>query len=276
MFQSISKRLHVTPSTAIALIALVFAATGGAFAATGGGISGPSHARLTATAAKSKVKGKPGPRGPAGPKGATGVAGLAGPAGATGPVGPMGPAGAGGAKGETGPAGPAGSPGAKGEPGEKGASGEKGETGEPGPEGKAGFVKTLPHGETETGTFSAFFSNVTEGFAVSPISFPIPLPVALEAAATHHVTLAEQEKHTGPSQCTGTVAKPTAEKGNLCVYEGEPAQSPETKVLSVFSIARATAQSQEGAGTAGAVLFVSYEGPAKPAYLAGTWAVSAP
>jgi hypothetical protein len=261
MLKAIRKR--ITPSAAIATLALVLAMTGGAYAAKKYLITSTKQISPSVLGA---LKGKPGP---AGAPGAGGV-------GSAGPAGPQGPAGGGGAKGETGPSGSPGPQGAKGEPGERGEPGEKGEAGEPGPEGKAGFVKTLPHGETETGTFAAFFSNVTEGFAPSPISFPIPLPIALEAGATHHVTLAEQEKHTGPPQCTGSVAKPTAEKGNLCVYEGESLESEATKHLLIIGVARPAAQSEEGAGTAGAVLLVSYEGPAEPAYLAGSWAVSAP
>ena len=82
MFRAL--RNHLTPSTAIAFVALVFAITGGAFAATGsvnnsGG--GGSHGTLTASVAKKKAKPKPkgGARGPAGPKGAPGATGPAGP-----------------------------------------------------------------------------------------------------------------------------------------------------------------------------------------------------
>ena len=54
MFQALRK--HLNPATVMAFAALVFALTGGAFAATGG--SSPSHATLTASAAKSKAKPK--------------------------------------------------------------------------------------------------------------------------------------------------------------------------------------------------------------------------
>jgi hypothetical protein len=261
MLKAIRKR--ITPSAAIATLALVLAMTGGAYAAKKYLITSTKQISPSVLGA---LKGKPGP---AGAPGAGGV-------GSAGPAGPQGPAGGGGAKGETGPSGSPGPQGAKGEPGERGEPGEKGEAGEPGPEGKAGFVKTLPHGETETGTFATSFSKVTEAFTPVAISFPIPLPIALEGGATHHVTLEEQEKHTGPPQCTGSVAKPTAEKGNLCVYEGKPVEPVGTTQLIIAQITRATAQSEEGTGTAGAVLDVSYEGPAETAYLAGTWAVSAP
>ena len=104
MFQRVRK--HINPATILALVTLVFAITGGAFAAT----RGSSHATLIATTAKAKAKAKTkaGPRGPAGKNGA------AGPAGPTGPTGPTGPAGLGG----TGPQGPAGSAGPAGPAGE--------------------------------------------------------------------------------------------------------------------------------------------------------------
>jgi hypothetical protein len=122
----------MNPATILALAALVFAITGGAYAASGGGNSGGAHAtsgggnpggahataglrvasRATATLAKAKKKpspaGKPGPRGPAGPAG---------------PAGSVGPAGATGAKGDTGPQGPQGE---KGDKGENGTSGNNG------------------------------------------------------------------------------------------------------------------------------------------------------
>jgi hypothetical protein len=148
-------------------VALVFAVTGGAFAATGGGNS-PSHATLTASAAKSKAKPKTkaGPRGPAGPAGKNGTNGTNGAPGATGPGGPAGPAGG---------TGPAGGAGANGESvtntalvGNKGGCKEGGAEfkvgsgtpthacdGEKGAAGKEGNLgKTLAKGATETGTWS--------------------------------------------------------------------------------------------------------------------------
>jgi hypothetical protein len=72
MFSALRK--HLTPGTFIALIALIFAMTGGAFAASssGGGSGAKATASVTrgtsvAAAAKSKAKPKAGPRGPAGP-----------------------------------------------------------------------------------------------------------------------------------------------------------------------------------------------------------------
>jgi Collagen triple helix repeat (20 copies) len=80
MFNAIRRSFSVP--TAIAVVALVFAMTGGAFAAKDS-FTGPARA------SKSK-KGNKGPRGPRGPKGARGPQGLQGPKGDTGPQGPKG------------------------------------------------------------------------------------------------------------------------------------------------------------------------------------------
>ena len=156
MFSRIRK--HLTPSTAIAFAALIFALTGGAYAATGGGAS---HATLTASAAKAKKKsapaGKPGPRGPAGPAGA---------AGAAGPAGPVGPAGPAGAKGETGAAG-TGTTGAEGKKGKEG----KGTPGAPGASvtateftgSKPGSKCTEGGSEFKIGTAATFACNGEAG-----------------------------------------------------------------------------------------------------------------
>jgi hypothetical protein len=263
-------RKHLTPSTAIALLALVFALTGGAFAATSHG-GGSSQA---AVAAKVKPKAKPGPRGPAGPKGATGATGATGAAGATGATGPAGTAGA---KGENGAAGTAGAAGPQGPQGPQGEKGEQGEPGEPAAGG--GYPKTLPAGDTETGTFDAYFALGSE-ITVTPISFPIPLPVALNLAETFYVTVAEQEAHTAPSQCPGDAEKPTAVKGNLCVYEGyhtagEPPAIAELAVKEFYKPVT-SGGSLIGAGTTGALMRIGYEGTEEPALLAGDWAVTAP
>jgi hypothetical protein len=89
MFSTIRRHLRLSPAGVVAVIALVFAMAGGAFAANNNG-----GGRATASA---KAK-----RGPKGPKGATGAAGAQGPAGPAGPAGGAGPKGATGAEGATG------------------------------------------------------------------------------------------------------------------------------------------------------------------------------
>jgi hypothetical protein len=288
-------KTHLTPSTFIALLALVFALTGGAFAATGGGSS--PHATLTASAAKAKPKAKTGPRGPAGKNGAPGAAG---------PAGPAGPAGAAGAKGETGAAG-AGTPGAAGTPGESvkietaggeckeggakfsnasgsgaacnGKEGPEGNVGKEGALGTAGV--TLPSGASETGTWSVYFNGVKEGNALSPISFAVPLAAALPSGHVFYVTT-EEQTNKSQAACQGTVEAPKATEGNLCVYQGgfEPIHTEEGE-LNVISVLPPHQDQNSGGifetGTAGAVVFVHYEeGSVAFAALQGSWAVTAP
>jgi len=315
MFDSSKIRKHLNPATAVALLALVFAATGGAFAATGGGSRGGSKggrasAQLTATTAKSKG-GKPGPRGPRGPAGRVGPIGKNGTNGATGPAGQAGPAGPAGSGGQ-GPAGPTGSAGESVKVTEEGecttfnnASGEgKACNGEQGLPGKPGAPwtpnNTLPKDATETGTWGVhvFPADVfieegnTEGEAVpvDPISFPIKLAAPLTdpsecgnpgkpECVVHYVTTEEQTNSSGPetTDCKGTSEAPAAAAGNLCIYQGDT--SPGSGTLSVHRI-NAPGPGGEvevhGAGTAGAVLRILYHGPAEPAEIQGSWAVTAP
>jgi hypothetical protein len=230
-------RIHLTPGTAIAFIALIFALTGGAFAATGGGGSGGRGSSPEATAAvthatiakkkKSTPTGKPGPRGPAGPPGPAGAKGENGAAGVTGPAGPAG----------------AGTSGEKGIQGEKGPEGKQGPQGNPGTNGTTGFTKTLPPKATETGAWSLSIAGVSSSAvpnlciptgegkpALTPtagdecpagyvkthesvnagpqlplatISFPIPLPAELEQSHTIFVSLEEVLEKTEPEPCPG-------------------------------------------------------------------------
>ena len=192
------RRIRFTPSTAIAVIALVFAATGGAFAATGGG-SGPNASGLTASAAKHKAKkpkAKPGPRGPAGPAGKQGAQGLAGPAG------PAGAQGAAGAKGETGAKGDTGAGGSEGPEGPEGEAGHQGAQGNTGPQGPQGVPgqpwtpnNVLPSGATETGTWGG--RPAQNENAVSNINFPIALANELDRAHAHLVPYEPEATGTG-------------------------------------------------------------------------------
>jgi hypothetical protein len=298
MFQRV--RRHINPSTAIAIVALVFAATGGAFAATGGGTSGGPHATLMATTAKAKAKTKTkaGPRGPAGPKGATGATGAAGATGL---------AGSAGAKGETGANGTPGSPGTPGDKGEPGNTGSPGSAGSPGnspvgheftgsrvgstctsggvefaiasgtttyacngaegPKGPEGSPwtdgGTLPAGKTETGTWSFSYHAAGAGEELhTPISFSIPLApeVVGEPKAVH--------AEFGPSaNCAGSLLVPSAKPDYLCVYT-----SAETNVKN------GEIQDLEAGGAAATFGAVIYEETvaAGEAEGFGSWAVTAP
>ena len=195
-------RQYFTPSTVIAMVALVFAMTGGAFAMSGGGApakptaaAGPNTA--VAGAAKAKPKAKAGPRGPAGKTGATGATGPAGAAGAKGETGAAGGAGPQGPAGATGPQGP------QGEPGTPGAKGEPGTT---------GFANTLPAGETLRGEWDASRG----GSALTPLKTALSFAFLLGNAPTAIYVKAGEEP--APAGCTGDAAEPGAEAGKLCVF----------------------------------------------------------
>jgi hypothetical protein len=232
----------------VAVIALVFAMFGGAYAASNTG------GKATASA-----KAKKGPRGPKGP---------AGPAGATGPAGPAGPQGP---KGDTGP---------QGEKGAQGDKGEKGAKGDPGSPWTAGGV--LPGKATETGTWAARAPQIVLGEgetypiqdAYPSLSFPVPLAAALDAAHVHYINAANEEvvdsstKH--PSTvCLGSTANPTAAAGHLCVYTGVEFQATSANdvILDPTSYA-------PGASKAGAFMKVTVSSQIGQA--TGTYAVTAP
>lgn len=91
-------RALMTPSMVVALMALVLASTGGAYAASrlisGRDIrNGSIPASKLTRAARQQMRGLEGPRGAKGPAGPAGPAGAQGPAGSQGPQGAQGPAG---------------------------------------------------------------------------------------------------------------------------------------------------------------------------------------
>ena len=234
----------------VAILALVMALVGGAYAA--------NH---TATASKAK----PGPRGKTGKTGKTGPAGPQGPAGPAGPAGP---------KGDTGPAGSNGAPGANGksvavseiEEGEAECEGRGGAMVTPeggtgvevctGEEGEPGAIhpgETLPKGASETGVWAV--GSLTTKSAKIPVSFPIPLPSEVAARVEGEATFAEN--------CPGSNENPKAKEGFFCVYIGEV--TPNTAIA-----ANAT-----GTNTVGFVVRLLTAEPSLEEGGAGTWAVTA-
>jgi hypothetical protein len=254
MLSAIRSRLRLSPAGVIAVIALVFAITGGAYAAND----------LGATASKAKA-GKPGPRGKPGP---------AGPAGPAGPVGPAGPAGR------------AGTNGTNGTNGKDGVSvtatqfeGSKGtcEVAQGGSEFKAGATTTyacngkegspwtaggtLPSGKTETGTWAVSYPAAEAAEEIyESISFPIPLPGALEGGNVRFTT-------GGVSGCKGSLSEPTADPGFLCIYGALPVNAGSPFIVD-------PQHAGGGAGETGARL--SFESSAAGHVVGeGAWAVTA-
>jgi hypothetical protein len=271
-------------------LALVFAMSGGAYAASKYVISSTKQIKPSVLASLKGANGKTGPAGAQGP---------ARPAGQQGPQGPKGE------NGTAGKEGPAGSNGqsvasialAKGNSNCKEGGSEfktvSGTTfacnGEPASGG--GFPKTLPAGQTETGAWS--FSTNNESIVVTSFSFSIPLKEALGESQVHYISktgneLVSLEEEAPSVECPGNVNEPTAEPGNLCVYEAfttgvEKADDPSTHdvlvaaFVNIFPPASGPpdAGGSRGSNTSGAGLQFSAEGAGATRLGWGTWAVTA-
>jgi Collagen triple helix repeat (20 copies) len=279
MFSSLRTRFGI-PGV-ISVIALVFAMLGGAYAA-----NNSNDGNATASA-----KAKKGPRGP---KGATGPAGPAGAAGPQGPAGAKGDPGPKGDKGDTGDAGAAG----KSVTGQSiaaggacgvGVTGVKytldgtptnvcnGKNGEDGEDGETGYVPVLPPEATETGTWAApAFGDKQEQLdgvlkaGVATISFPIPLPSAIEEDV-FTVTYEDVTEEEVPPECTvggveGNAGNPLAQPGNLCIYNAAG------ESYSIVAVSNPGGGS--GAGKVGSKFFVLGINVGQTA--TGTFAVTAP
>lgn len=194
MRNAVARRANAT--TAIAVLALVFSLSGGAWAASRYLITSTKQIKPSVLA-QLKARGRAGASGPAGP---------AGPAGAAGPRGPQGPPGAG-------------TPGTEGKEGKEGREGKEGKEGREGEAGQTGFTETLPAGKTETGTWSVnlFQPGFEEVFFI-PITFAIPPAAGGEA---FYLSGSETAGKAGTGGCTGTAALPTAPSGKLCIYTEE-------------------------------------------------------
>ncbi len=191
----------------VAVLALVVAMAGGAYAA--GGLTKTQEKQVTKIA--KKYAGKPGAAGPTGPAGTAGAAGKNGTDGTNGGPGTNGKSVA---IGTTAPG-----CGARGghtiEVAGEAATKQNvcnGEEGKPWTE-----LGVLPEGQAETGAWGFTRLPVAPGFGglQVPISFPIPLASPLSETAAHIVGISQ----TGPPECEGgTSEAPAAAPGNLCVY----------------------------------------------------------
>ena len=259
MFQAIRRRFNATG--VVALLALVFAMGGGAYAA--GRYVITSTKQISPKVLKA-LAGKPGTAGANGAQGQPGSAGSQGPAG---------PAGQKGESGATGPQGPA------------GAAGKNGEN------GTTGFAKVLPSKATETGTWS--FSTPNPSYLFISLSFPIQLAEALGATQVHYVfadgkELNVKKELVSPADCPGSVAEPEAAPGHLCVYEkftsgvstvaaGKEGEQQVTQAeIFPSSGTPGLFGGQDGADTSGATLLFAPTDPEVEARVGwGTWAVTA-
>jgi hypothetical protein len=247
MFVRIGRR--ITYANVAVTFALIFAMTGGAYAA--GKYLITSTKQISPKVLKSLV-GKAGP---------AGKAGSAGPAGTVGPARPAGPAGP---KGETGAS-------ITGESGKEGAVGPKGATGAPGapgPKGATGPQGPLQSGKTEMGQWAVAQymtgESPIERVAVS-LGFSIPLEHALGREQVHYIEEGEGENEEESKwaaaikegKCKGSVEKPEAAKGNLCVFTRSAVDLGIPALVKMeFEIRNAEAE-EVGAGISGAYMLTT-------------------
>jgi hypothetical protein len=268
-----------TAGLVVAVIALVFAMTGGAFAA---------HYIITK---KSQIKpsvwkqlkgktGAAGPQGPAGPAGPAGAKGETGAKGADGSIGPTGAAGATGAAG-------VGTTGPKGATGSTGPTGA-GATGATGPSGAAGTqigVYGAPGIGSEAKTNGLDYSYQDEGEAVVvPVSFISkvePAPTFVFVPGLQSVEAGGFGSNAGAG-CPGVTAGgvPQADPGKFCVYgfginaAGGFAELPSSTVTTVKVKDANPFALEEGVSPAGALLKISCtSSPTEICAGKGLWAV---
>jgi hypothetical protein len=257
MFSALRKRMSYANVTAT--LALFFALSGGALAA--------SHYLITSTkqikpSVLSALKGNAGKAGPQGPQGAQG------PAGANGVNG----------EGKEGKAGTNGSNGVSPEGLEIPVGTSKGTCNAKqggvefkganttyacnGKNGTTGYQPFLPAGKTETGTWYVLTDVESFGGAIpdegfAPLSLAIPLESPVEEVNVHVLT----EGTSPTAECPGSVAKPAAAAGDLCVYTQEEKDTPLFLVL-------------EPNSTGGVVL--DFKGANEKGLAFGSWALTAP
>jgi hypothetical protein len=177
-------RIHNKLGTAglvVAIVALVAALGGAAYAASDNHLSGGEKKEVKKIAKSVAIPGPAGPQGAKGDPGAAGSAGAAGPTGATGAAGVTGP------------------------------TGKTGPTGVTGATGPAGAVTPLPSGATETGSWSF---GPTEGVEFETLAGSFN--IALAKAPKELVRLKAGEGET--AKCPGTAFEPKAKAGVVCLY----------------------------------------------------------
>lgn len=128
-------------------------------------------------------------------------------AGKRGPTGPQGPAGAQGAKGD---------PGARGDKGDQGPEGKQGPAGPEGPQGPTGPAgpteTTLPAGKTLTGIWS--YNQIGLGVIWVNISFPLRVVPDLTGSNVEYL----EPGALATAHCPGSPSEPKASPGHICLY----------------------------------------------------------
>ena len=268
MFQQVRERLG-SAGLAVAVLALIVALSGGAYAATQSAKKSSKTLTNAQIIALIKKQTKPGPQGAPGPQGSPGQAGTQGAQGTQGLPGKQGDQGVPGDQGDPGPPGDPGKSvkvtpftGAEEEPPNEGpCEGEGGATmevelsliedticnGKEGSPWTAGGV--LPPGAVETGAWG-FNATTADTDVVAPISFTIPLGAAISSTHTHF----QGEPNFGDS-CNELAFEPQADPGHLCVYFGF--SPPVNATLQFFTD---PINNEFGAGRNGALLHFTMSG----------------
>lgn len=268
-----------TAGFVLAIIALICALTGGAYAASGG-LNAKQKKEVTKIA--KKYAGKPGAAGavgPAGPQGNPGAAGQAGPkgdTGAQGPQGPIGPAGAAG-KSVTVADEPTGTANCE----ERGGVKVQVEGSAPGTAkyvcngagGAGGGTLTGIYGPPDDFNPAPGFTNPVlmgeENYQLA-ISFTNPL-----SSAPDFVAVPGADSNFGTAAgCPGvTNGVPTADPGKFCVYLRPGGFGPAAPSVTSYNVGDPLTPETAGkAGTAGALLDVSCASPL--CHAIGVWAVT--
>ena len=255
----------------LAVVALVFAMLGGAYAATS---SKRHHKRGNAGAALAKKYSKvfskrfsaafskrfatAGPAGPQGPKGDNGGNGSSGPKGDTGATGPQGP---------------------QGDPGDVWTTGTLPDT------GTLTGVYGVDSTDTATGGFfgGSSVDDGTENYV--PVSFTIPVfPAPTPVFVDPNISTGGYGSAAG---CPGVVnGVPRANPGKFCIYAYSPLVGAET-VFTYSDVEALTLEAEDpgmgefppgpGATPSGALLHLTCDAPVSEACVArGVWAVTGP
>jgi hypothetical protein len=124
-----------------------------------------------------------------------------------------------GSTGPTGPQGAAGAPGAKGDPGAAGAAGSTGPQGPPGPTGPTGPTETkLPFEQTVTGLWGFGLRSTGVNRVPVQMNFPLRIEPAPHFVMSSNL-IGEVPGGSKPNErCPGSVSEPEAAPGEFCIY----------------------------------------------------------